>query len=161
MNRQKLSWLILFFLIFLSLGYFREFFFVHMNNIMYMKYYNQTSTLTVPPVMTFFENFSYNTLYYSKYAYTLIWTAIFFFANYFALKKLTHNKLFLKILVYAYLLMLTISFLSMAYAYFVKSNLQTDEYTLSRWLMGIAQSPLICLILLASENLYKKSVQEK
>jgi hypothetical protein len=45
----------------------------------------------------------------------------------------------------------------MVYGYFVHGVLDKDEYTLSRWLMGIAQSPIICLILTASEQLYKKS----
>jgi hypothetical protein len=53
--------------------------------------------------------------------------------------------------------MLGLAALSMIYGYFVNGRLQDDEYTLSRWLMGIAQSPIICLILLASEKLYQKT----
>jgi hypothetical protein len=43
----------------------------------------------------------------------------------------------------------------MLYGYFVKQRLNHEEYTLSRWLMGVLQSPIICLILVASEKLYK------
>ncbi|MDP3146184.1 MAG: hypothetical protein Q8N66_12305 [Bacteroidota bacterium] len=47
----------------------------------------------------------------------------------------------------------------MIYGYFVNGRLQDDEYTVSRWLLGIAQSPIICLILIASEKLYPKSIK--
>lgn len=154
---RKIKWLIFFFVLFGCLGYFREFFFVHLNNILFIKYYNRNSALPVPEVMQVFQNFSYDTLYYSKYVYTLIWALFFFTTNYFALKKLTDNRYLIKILSYTYCLMLFIAGVSMLYGYFVNNRLQDDEYTLSRWLLGIAQSPIICLILLASEKLYNKS----
>lgn len=156
---KKISWYSLFFLLFGCLGYFREFFFVQMNNIMYQKYYNHSTDLEVAGVMTVFLKYDYTTLYYSKYVYTLLSVAIFFLANYLALKKLTKQPFLIKTLFYAYIIMLLLSIISMAYGYFIKGRLQDDEYTISRWLMGIAQSPLICLILLASEKLYKKSFQ--
>ena len=157
-NMKKTIWVLLMVLLFGFLGYAREFFFVHLNNIMYMKYYSNTSTLAVPLVMRPFEHFSYSTLYYSKYAYTLLWTLIFFGTSYLALKKITANTLALKLLFYAYCLLLLVAGLSMVYGFVMKQQLQSDEYTLSRWLLGIAQSPIICLILLASEKLYNKSI---
>jgi len=126
---------------------------------MYRKYYAMTTSLEVPAIMRPFENFSYNTLYYSKYPYTLAWTFLFFICSYFTLKKLTGNTLVLKFLAYTYAALLLLAGLSMVYGYFANQSLQNDEYTLSRWLLGIAQSPIICLILLASEKLYNKSFQ--
>ena len=157
MKRRELGLLLLFLLIFGILGYFREFLFVNLNVIMYMKYYASSPALQVPDIMHFFTRYSYTQLYYGKYVFTLLWTAIFFAANYLALKKLTHERIFLRILLYAYAIMLLFSAVSMMYGYLVKERLASDEYTLSRWLMGIAQSPIICLILLASEKLYKTS----
>lgn len=154
---SKTKWLIIFLLLFAFLGYTREFFFVHLNIIMFEKYYHYTSEAPFPGIMNVFRAFSYDTLYYSKYAYTALWTLIYFLANFYALKKLTNTGLFLKILKYSYVLILAIAAISMAYGYIVYDRLQDDEYTLSRWLMGIAQSPIICLILLASEKLYTKS----
>jgi hypothetical protein len=159
MPMQKFKWLAFFFLLFATIGYSREFFFVHINNIMYQKYYGNPTALPVPPVMSVFTNFSYNSLYYSKYFYTVLWTVIFFFANYFALKKLTFTTKLIKILVYSYCILFFLAAASMIYGYFVNEQLQDTEYTLSRWLLGIAQSPIICLILLASEKLYNKSFQ--
>lgn len=155
---KKTGRVILFVILFGILGYCREFFFVHMNNIMYRKYYNMTTALEVPAVMHVFERFSYNTLYYSKYVYTVLWTLLFFGLSYIALKKLTAAPLMLRLLLYSYCLILLMAGISMAYGLLVNNRLQNDEYTLSRWLLGIAQSPLICLILLASEKLYNKSL---
>ncbi len=155
---QKNKYLPFFLIAFAVLGYFREFFFVHINNIMFQKYYNTTSELATPKIMHVFTTVSYNWLYYSKYIYTLLWTVLFFSLNYLALKKLTNNHFLIKILFYSYAAMLIIATISMAYGWLVNSRLQNDEYTVSRWLLGIAQSPIICLILLASEKLYNKSL---
>ncbi len=153
----KYSWAFIFILTFAAMGYFREFFFVHLNIILYEKYYHSTSPAPFPEIMIFFRRFSYDTLYYSKYVYTLLWILFYFLANFFALKKLSNVVYFRKILVYTYLIMFVLAFFAMAYGYFISGRLQDGEYTLSRWLMGIAQSPIICLILLASEKLYLKS----
>jgi hypothetical protein len=155
---NKLTWSLLLIFIFAFLGYIREFFFVHLNVILYEKYYHTTSEAPFPSIMNGFRVFSYDTLYYSKYMYTLLFVLLFFAANYFAVKKLTEKPFLTKLLLYTFAAMFLLAFLSMAYGYFFKERLQADEYTLSRWLMGIAQSPIICLILLASEKLYSKSV---
>lgn len=156
---KKYKWFVVCFLLFAFLGYFREFFFVHINNILYRKYYSRDTALEVANVMKIFQELSYDGLYYSKYIYTLIWTGIFFAANYFSLKKLSSTPYLLKLLIYTYCLLLLLAAISMAYGYFINERLQDEEYTLSRWLMGIAQSPIICLILVASEKLYNKSFQ--
>jgi hypothetical protein len=153
--KNKLAWIIGFVLLFAVLGYFREFFFVNLNVILFMKYYSSAPALPVPEVMKVFEHFSYPQLYYSKYFFTFLWTAIFFGASYWTLLKFTSNRIFIRLLFYSYIILLGLSFLSMAYGYLIKEQLASDEYTLSRWLMGVAQSPIICLILLASEKLYK------
>lgn len=156
---KEVKWYILLFFIFAILGYCREFFFVHLNIIMYEKYYHLVSPAPFPAIMNFFKRFSYDTLYYSKYFYTLIWLLAFLMANYVAVKKLTSTPYLIKLLFFIYLIMFALALTSMLYGYLVNGRLQDDEYTMSRWLMGIAQSPIICLILIASEKLYNKSFQ--
>lgn len=154
---SKTKWVLMFIVVFACLGYCREFFFVHYNLVMYEVYYNSESQETIPGFMKFFRQFSYDSLYYAKYIYTLIWVFLFYISNHLALKKLGAGLYFPKILLYSYIIMLGVAALSMAYGYFVNNRLQDEEYTLSRWLLGIAQSPIICLILLASQKLYTKS----
>ena len=120
-----------------------------------MVYYKHDSSMPVPGFMKGFLNWPYQSLYYSKYIFTIICTAFYFGLSYWTIKKLTAKVFFTKILFYAYLIFIAASALSMLYGYFVKDRLGDEEYTLSRWLMGVLQSPIICLILLASEKLYK------
>jgi hypothetical protein len=157
---KKSSVVILLVLLFAVLGYVREFFFVHMNIIMFEKYYDRESAIPVPESMWFFKRFSYNTLYYSKYLFTVLWTAIFFAANYFAVLKITGKRALLKTLMYAYVGMFVLAGVSMAYGYIFHSRLQADEYTISRWIMGIAQSPILGLILIAAARLYGAGEKE-
>jgi hypothetical protein len=153
LNVKQLAWLILFILAFAACGYFREYYFVQINNIMYMKYYNTVSHLAVGMLMQPFQHLSYDVLYYSKYPATLLWTFIFFSLNYALLRRLGSDGLLRRLLVIGYLLMLGIAALSMLYGYFVHDRLQSDEYTLSRWLLGIAQGPIPGLLLGAAARL--------
>lgn len=156
--KNRLSfWYSFLFLVFGVAGYYREYFFVHLNNIMFQKYYSTTSELVTPSALRFFYNYNYNTLYYSKYFFTTLSFLLFFSLNFFAVKKLINISIFNKAVIVAYILMLMTAAFSMLIGYFVNHRLQNDEYTLSRWLMGIAQSPIICLILVASQKLYIKS----
>lgn len=158
---MKVRVILFFLLVFGVTGYLRERFFEHLNIIMASVYRGTDEYALLhtkmPMVMKPFSHMSYATLYYSKYAYTLIWTLIFFTISYFALKRLVTDKKIIKFLVYSYVILLALSALSMVYGYLATNSLKNDEYTLSRWLLGIAQSPIICLILAASEQLYKKS----
>lgn len=155
---KKIWWFIFFLVLFGTIGYFREFFFVYLNVIIYEKYYHSVSDAPFPDVMNIFRKFSYETLYYSKYVFTILWVGVFFLANFSAVKKLSSNSSLSKILIYAYTILLLLTVLSMAYGYLFNNGVIDDEYTLSRWLMGIAQSPIICLLLLASEKLYNKTI---
>ena len=105
----------------------------------------------------FLFNFSYENLYYLKYPLTILFASIFFGLNFYSVKILSLTKSNHLYVIYTYAVMLLIAGLSMTYAYLFTKNLANDEYTLSRWLLGVAQSPLICLFLLASEKLMYKS----
>jgi hypothetical protein len=160
---MKIRAIVFFLLIFGIIGYFRERFFEHLNIILAGVYRGTDEysllNLKMPAVMAPFSKMSYATLYYAKYGFTLIWAIVFYTISYFALRKLAANKNILKFLTWSYLLLLILAGISMAIGYFINSTLKNDEYTFSRWLLGITQSPIICLILLASEKLYSKSVK--
>ena len=88
---------------------------------------------------------------------TILFVLLFFSMNLMAIKKIGNIQSNTKFVIYSYVAMFVISALSMAYGYLISKNLADDEYTLSRWLLGVAQSPIICLFLLASEKLISKS----
>jgi hypothetical protein len=125
---------------------------------MFEKYYHH-APVPVPEIMSFFSSFSYKTLYYSKYIYTIIWIVVFYSLSYWAIKQISGEKQLLKFLTISYVILVLLSALIMAYGLLINNRLQDSEYSISRWLLGITQSPIICLILIASNSLYKKSIQ--
>jgi hypothetical protein len=143
--------------------YLRERFFEHLNIIL-ASVYRGTNEYEIihqelPSVLAPLMDWSYLNLYYSKYLFTLIWVALFYFLSFFTIKYLTHLKKLVRLQMWTYLVLLVIASVSMIVGYLIQGNLKNDEYTFSRWLLGIAQSPIICLILIASEKLVLKTQQ--
>ncbi len=150
---NKFLKLIFIIIVFAIIGFSREFFFVQMNVILYEKYYNSINTeFPVAPIMKFFTKYSYSSLYYSKYIFTLLTVLVYYIVSFYSLKLLGYKNI-IKYLSYCYLLLLTLAAITMLYGYIVNNRLQDSEYTISRWLLGIAQSPIIFLILIASQKL--------
>ena len=152
MLKNKYVLFILFCLAFGSLGLFREYFFGNYNNVMYMLY-NRESTVPVEENFRFFLGLSYKTAYYLKYVFSILFVALFFVISVLFLRTFSSDKKLLKWLSYSYLVLLLLSMVLMLSAYFIRVNLESDEYSVSRWLMGIAQSPLPALFLLATAKL--------
>ncbi len=156
MLKNKYLLFFLFGLVFIFFGSYREYFFISINNIMTIKYYGKPTSMAVPNSLMFIYNLDYKTIYYLKYPLTILSFLLFYGLSFWCLKSLTNDKNLLKWLTYSYLVLLLLSTISMLWAYFVKVKLQDDEYTFSRWLMGIAQSPLLVLFFLASSKLMEK-----
>lgn len=154
--RNRIVLFIFFGLLFIALGYYREFLFVHINNIATIKYYGKPTGLAIPASLSFINALPYRTIYYLKYPLTVLSFVLFYGLSFWCVRSLSNDKKLLRWLTYSYLVLLILSSISMLWAYFVKVNLQDDEYTFSRWLMGIAQSPLVALFLLAASGLMEK-----
>ncbi len=159
---MKINWksFVLFFLLFAVLGYYREKFFVTLNHLMYIKYYGHGNEEHLDPFIHFFDYFEYNTLYYMKYPFTILSIILFGCLSFFAVRFILGTKILWRWVVYSYLILLTLAGLSMVFGYIVNQRLQDDEYTLSRWLVGIIQSPIITIIIIASHQLLKQPDQE-
>jgi len=151
---------ILFISIFAVLGFSREFVFVNLNSRLYSLFY-QHNDYILPNSLSFFNQFDYNTLYYIKYPLTVVYFLAYFFTSYFAIKQFCQNKKITIWVIYIYALLLALASISMAYNYLIENQLDGDEYTFSRWLMGIAQSPLVAFFMLASSKLYDKFQTEQ
>lgn len=144
-----------FILIFAVIGFSREFLFVNINAQLFALFYKNTDYV-LPSIITILSDFDYQTLYYFKYLLTVIYFFAYFFTTYFAVKCICMHKKNTLWVTYIYLLLLALSTLSMGYNFLINNQLGGDEYTFSRWLMGIAQSPLVCFFIIASSKLYNK-----
>jgi hypothetical protein len=131
---------------------------------MYIKYYNQPTDAPLDNIAGAFTSTPYQTMYYLKYPFTILSIVGFYFLSFLSVKYIGYEKKLLKWLTYTYALLLSLAGISMLFGLIVHQRLQDDEYTLSRWLLGIAQSPLIALIILASGQLIhlkEKETQDK
>lgn len=140
---------------FAILGFSREFLFVNINSQLYRLYYGH-SNLPLPESLYFLNNFDFNTLYYLKFPLTILFFFIYLITSVFSVRTLSGNKKYGIWVIYIYALLLILASLTMAYNYFINKDLGGDEYTFSRWLMGIAQSPLVAFFIIAAGALYKK-----
>ena len=146
---------IFFITIFALLGFSREFLFVNTNNQLYKLYYRHED-IKIPESLDFITHFQYSTLYYLKYLFTIIYFLAYLLTSYFAVKHICLNKKNTQWVIYIYAILLVLSGISMAYNYLINNQLNGDEYTFSRWLMGIGQSPLVAFFIIASSKLYNK-----
>ncbi len=151
---------IVFISLFALLGFSREFLFVNINNQLYKLYYGH-SALPLPDSLSFIANIDYSTLYSSKFVLTLVFYFAYMGATLLALKLAVNNKKITRWAIYIYLLLLILAALSMLYNYLANNRIDGEEYTFSRWLLGIAQSPLVAFFMIASAALYKKLQTEK
>jgi hypothetical protein len=151
---------ILFIVLFAILGFSREFLFVNTNNQLFKLYYHNED-IKIPTSLDFITHFQYSTLYYLKYLFTIIYFLAYLLTSYFAVKLICNDKKNAKWILYIYTILLVLSGISMSYNYLINNQLNGDEYTFSRWLMGIAQSPLVAFFIIASSKLYNKFQTEQ
>lgn len=151
---------ILFISVFAILGFSREFLFVNINNQLYSLYYHYDD-YKFPNSLIFLQNFDYVTLYYLKYPLTILYFLAYLFTSYFTVKLICDYKKNAFWVFYIYLIVLALAGISMGYNYFIQDQLGGAEYTFSRWLMGIAQSPLVTFFVIASSKLYNKFQTEQ
>ena len=141
--------------LFAILGFSREFMFVNINNQLFTLYYKNVD-YRLPNSLLIFKSLDYTTLYYLKYFLTIFYFLLYFLTTFLAVKSICLNKKNAYWIIYIYALLLVLSGISMAYNYIINNQLGGDEYTISRWLMGIAQSPLVAFFMIASSKLFNK-----
>ena len=151
---------IIFIALFAALGFSREFLFVNINTQLYKLYYGHSS-LPLPDSLNFLADVEYSRLYYSKFGLTIAFYLAYLGVSLLAIKLTVNDKKITKWVIYIYLLLLILAGLSMLYNYIANNQLDGDEYTFSRWLLGIAQSPLVAFFMIASAALYRKLQTEK
>ncbi len=145
----------LFVLIFALLGFSREFIFVNINSQLYSLYYHQHDFI-LPNSLIFLSDIKYDSLYYIKYPLTVFYFSAYYFTSFFAVKFISNAEKKTLWVFYIYLILLVLSSISISWGYFMNKQLDGYSYTFSRWLMGIAQSPLVAFFVIASQKLHNK-----
>jgi hypothetical protein len=141
-------------LVYIGLGFFREFVFLNVNEQMRVTYYNATDS-HLSPVLSVLESFSYAQLYYAKWPLTLLFAAVFCLLAVLVIRTAFNTRVFTRLIVLAYAGVFVLG----AMLFFVGTLLgnSTAVYDLSRFLAGLVESPLLLLMLGAGILYYRKS----
>lgn len=133
---------------FILLGLYREHLFVNINYQIAKIFYNNSFDYSLPADMKFLESFSSNTLYWGKFPLTLLFSLLYFVPSYYIIRRYYNKTTYNRITVYAYASVFALSLAVFGFGYFTR--FYYDCYLLSRFLMGIVQSPLLLMILFSA-----------
>jgi hypothetical protein len=134
------------------LGFFREFLFIHINEQLFALWYDEPSQATNS--IPWLKELDYFTLYYGKWVLTIFFAAAFYFAALLVLRYL-FDQSYWRELGWIYLGLITLSGLALGIGK-LASQLD-DAYLIARFLMGIAQSPLLLMIMVPGVMLRQRS----
>lgn len=138
----------------LLLGYYRDFVFKTINALLQAMDYN--ATFTLPTSLKFLDHLTYGGLIKLKWVLTLLFTMVYLGVSLFTIKLIFDRKIFNRITIAVYAVVVLLSGLLMLAGY-VFSGLSGTMYEPARYLMDLAQSPVILMILIPA---FKLSGQE-
>ena len=152
---MKKSWaFVTIFILFMILGFSRDYLFVNINYQASKTYYHRIDDYHVAEGLKFLETWSYTKLYYAKWVLTLLYMTMYgsltFAGIYYTFKNKQYNK---------YTLMSYALLFGLAGLVYMSGNvvLTPDRaYTISRQIMGWLQSPIIAMILFPAFYLSEK-----
>ena len=137
-------------IIFVAVGFFRDAVFMNLNSQLY-KLYFKNYEYTLPDWLSFFDSWPYMRLYYFKYVLTAIFVFLYFILSLIAVRIFTGNNKNLKWVLYAYLIVLTLSILTYLGGYLF--NNFPKGFLFTRNLLGLLQSPFITMIIIPALKL--------
>ena len=138
----------------LFLGYYRDFIFKGINAILQAKDLQASYTPAVS--LQFLQHYSYPSLLKIKWGLTLLFSLTYLGIALYSVHLIFRNPKFNRITIATYLVVGLISGLFMATGV-VFQGVSDKMYEFSRYLMGMAQSPIILMILIPA---FKLSLQE-
>jgi hypothetical protein len=136
--------------LFLGSGFFRDFVFLNVNEQLRVAYYHPPETF-LSPSMAFLKTFSYTSLYYLKWVLTFAFAGLFMALTLLVVKILFADKTHFRwtLLTYGLLVILAGLFFLGGYLFGRSEN----GYLIARFLLGIAQSPIVLMVLVPAFKL--------
>jgi hypothetical protein len=156
MKSGKIKCLIIFLIVALifALGFYRDFVFVNINFRLNGLWYNK-NLWQLPASLSFFENFSYNQLYYAKWLLTLLFSLSYLLLYLACVKVLFQKKNYLLWTIFIFAGIYIVSAPFYILSYFSDSR---SFYIICRILMDFVQSPLLIMILVPAFLLDSKRI---
>ena len=134
-------------------GYLRDSIFKTINAL--LRSWDLDQDYYLPPFLSFLENFEYDTLVNLKWLLTLIFSLVYLFISIITIKLLFNNSKYVKLSIFTYLGIIFISGIFILSGY-IFTGISEKMYEFARYLMGMAQSPVILMILIPTFKLAEK-----
>lgn len=134
-------------------GFFREYLFLNINEQIRVTYYQVNDTHVDPPLRVLAQ-FSYSELYYGKWLLTLVFAFMMAGLTALIIKWWFRKKELVRIALIVYGTVFALSFIFfLIYAFFPKPE---GTYAISRFLVGMTETPLLSVLLIAAFTLVNK-----
>lgn len=153
-SAKKYGSLLLMILVILLLGYYRDFLFRTLNSILQARDYE--SAYNVPPSLKFLDGYSYSMLVRLKWILTIAFSLLYLSLSLITLRLLFNNRKYGLITIGVYIIVMAVSGIFMFLGVLFQ-DISPRMYEIARYLMGMAQSPIILMILIPA---FKLSGQE-
>ena len=150
---KKISLIIVTAITAVLLGFLRDSVFKSINAL--LRAWDLDQDFFLPKYLSFLENYEYNTLVNIKWLLTLLFSFLFLFLSIFALKLLFNSKKHIKITIFTYFGIIGLSTIFILIG-LVWPGQSEKMYEFARFLMGMAQSPIILMILIPAFKLSEK-----
>lgn len=153
MSRKKKIVLFLVIVALLATGFYRDFLFKSINAL--LQSWDNDMDYIMPFGLSFFEEMEYDRIVNMKWFLTFVFSMIYLAISMFTIRELFQNKRYTRITIYSYLALLALSSLFILSGKLIE-GLSDSSYEIARYLMGIAQSPLVLMILIPGFKLAEK-----
>lgn len=154
-NRLFIS---VFVLLIIALSFFRESIFININAHMWYLFYENDKT-HLASYLKFLKPFSYKEIYWFKWGLTIFFSILFLFFSNIIVFLVFKEKKFIHWTIFSYLVLILVA--GMAYLTGVLFNSLEQGYLISRFFMGMVQSPFLLIFLIPAFNLAVNSAEEK
>ena len=139
------------------LGYYRDFVFKNVNAL--IQSHQFSFDFSMPSSLSFFERFELNTLLKIKWLLTILCSLLYLILSVISINILFQNKKYMRITIGVYLTLAFASATFMTAGYFFPL-ISKNMYFFSRYLMGMAQSPLVLMILIPAFKISEKETKK-
>lgn len=159
MTIPKINFILVFFIfLLLVISFLRESVFENINaHSWYLYYENDASHL--PAFLSFFKRFSYAELYRIKWVLTAMFSLLFLFLSSAIIKIIFRKKKFIVWTFYTYAAIVIVSAISFLLGKLL--NHAESGYHISRFFMGLLQSPFLLIFLIPAFKLVTAEGEEK
>lgn len=139
------------------LGYYRDFLFKTINGL--LKAWDFDVDYVMPASLNFLENYQYETLLNIKWALTLFFSILYLILALITIRMLFKERKYFRITIASYIGITLLSFTFIGIGYLFHSTSE-KMYEFARYFMGMAQSPIILMILIPAFKIAEKEIPE-